>query len=198
MILLSFLWHLFNFSESKYSNALSEWSNAITNFEPIVTFGDNATYLDLFTRDPKIGIVPTEAFGAPLRRDAPRVYGVELLSARTSQAAYLTEAGIAAKNYFLGSTNVRLTKPAKTLVVKAQDLNPFEKEEFPTVSVKVGTTTETKSTSWIADETFVLERGGLVEYTRRVNIPPGDYSIQVKANNPNRRFMTEIAYIEFR
>ncbi len=61
-----------------YSDPLNAWSTAVKSLKPTLVFGDNATYYDACATNPKLGIVPREAFGAPLRREAPKVYAAAL------------------------------------------------------------------------------------------------------------------------
>ncbi|MGC8740700.1 MAG: hypothetical protein ACP5UB_04500 [Candidatus Sumerlaeaceae bacterium] len=180
--------------------ALSAWAKGLATLTPQLVLGHNVTYFDCLTTDPKVGFIPGRAFKASFRRDSRRIYGFELLSTTAGQFAWPTQYGIAVPNYFLGSARLGLRESAKTLVVKARGLNPFEQEEAPTVWVRVAATTDTAAKSPVADVRFELKRSGsgLVEYTRPVDVPAGEHLVLVRANNPNSRFMTEIEYVEFR
>lgn len=182
-------------------DALKEWNNELSKFSPVKSFGTNPTYFDRPTTDPQILFVsPLEFQRSGIRRDATRILGAELYSPTNDGACYLTRDGIAAKNYFKGTTKLILRRPAKQIVVNARGTNPFEQDEHPQVGIRVFATTDTSQKSPIANVVVDLERSGsgFVDYPVRAEIPAGEYAVLITTKNPNRRFMTELQYIEFR
>lgn len=174
------------------------WNRELAKLKPLETYGVGDTFLDRHSVNPRLAIVPTSEFRAAVRAGAPRIYGLELFNPATEKAAFASRFGIAVRNYFLGSTLVKLAKPTKEVTVKGRNLNPFAEFEAPTVYVRVHATTDTLFKAPIADLAFELSRGGMPEYSRKVQIPAGEYVVRVSAKNPNPRFMTELAYVEFR
>ncbi|MCX7626792.1 MAG: hypothetical protein N2Z21_11385, partial [Candidatus Sumerlaeaceae bacterium] len=182
-------------------DALKEWNNQLTKFSPLKSFGANLTYFDRPTTDPKILFVsPSEFRFRGIRREARRIYGYELYSPPSDTACFLTRDGIAAKDYFRGVTTFTLLRPTKEIVVNARGTNPFEQQDLPQVGLRIFTTTDTAHKKPIASVNIELERtgSGLVDYPVRAEIPAGEYVLHVTTNNPHRRFMTEVQYIEFR
>jgi hypothetical protein len=174
------------------------WNRELAKLKPLETYGVKDTFLDRHSVNPRLAIVPTSEFRAAVRAGAPRIYGLELFNPATEKAAFASRFGIAVRNYFLGSTLVKLEKPTKEVIVKGRNLNPFAEFEAPMVNVRVHATTDTLFKAPVADLAFELSRGGMPEYSRKVQIPAGEYVVRVSAKNPNPRFMTELAYVEFR
>ncbi len=183
-----------------YQQAVATWNLVLGRLTPEITYGVDTTYLDRHSVDPRIMLVPVAQLSQPTRRAEPVIFGAEMLSARNFTAGYLTRAGVAVRNYWVGTSRVQLANKARTLVVYGRDLNPFAAESYSSVEVDVRHTTATAQAKSVAKVSLDLSRGtgSLQEYTARVDIDPGDYTDTVRAANPVRRFMTEIGYIEFR
>lgn len=182
-------------------DTVREWNNELAKFSSLKSFGANLTYFDRPTTDPKILFVsPSEFQRAGIRRDARRIWGFEMYSPANDGACYLTREGIAAKNYFKATATLTLPRPAQQIVVNARGTNPFEQDEPPQVGVRVFATTDTAQKSPVANVVVDLKRSGtgFAEYPVRTEIPAGEYVVHIATKNPNRRFMTELQYIEFR
>ncbi|MCX7626436.1 MAG: glycosyltransferase family 39 protein [Candidatus Sumerlaeaceae bacterium] len=185
--------------DSAQINILATWNELLRKLKTEQVFGVDPTYIDRYSVCPKLAIVPAREFANIALKEDSRIYGAEFEAPHTDESCFLTDKGIAMSAYFLGSAQVRLSKPCSEVLVAARGMNPFPQNEFPRLFVDIFSTTDTAQKVPVAKLMYELYLGGgLREYAQKVTIPPGSYTVFVSAKNPERRFMTELGFIEFR
>lgn len=186
-------------SSRAVAERVSDWNALLKTFPAEVVLGDQPTYYDRLSIYPKIGMVAAKVFSGVPEHGSPRIWGYELASARTRSAWEMGREGLAVRNYWQGAARVNLETTVTRLVVKARGTNPFPQEANPWVHVRVFSGRGAQAPVPLREVRVELYRSGsgMVEYPVALALEPGSYAVEVRATNPEARFMTEIEYIEF-
>jgi len=180
------------------AEAYHAWNAAVARIPAKTSFPGGIVYVDAPTKSPAIKIARGKDLTFQFQLSTSRVYGQELLSDKNSPAAFLTKNGsLAVKNYWVGTTKVRLSTPVNRIVVKGGGTNPFEQESQPQITIKLFPEGDPSETQPPVEGIITVSPGGVREERATVKLSPGNYKMVVTANNPALRFMTEIAYISF-
>jgi 4-amino-4-deoxy-L-arabinose transferase-like glycosyltransferase len=185
-------------SRKEVAEAYHAWNAAVARIPAKTSFPGGILYVDAPTKSPAIKIARGKDLTFQFQLSTSRVYGQEFLSDNSSNAAFLTKnGGLAVKNYWVGTTKVRLSTPVNRIVVKGGGTNPFEQESQPQITIKLFPEGAPSETQPPVEGIITVSPGGVREERATVKLSPGNYKMVVTANNPALRFMTEIAYISF-
>jgi hypothetical protein len=183
--------------KEEFGKIINDW---LAKTKPVdgYQFGSSPIYFGKPSNDPQVRLVKnTPELWQERLITTNKVYGTQYTATTRNPEARMSDEGTAVRPGVVLTAMVRIPDPVTQVTVQARGTSPFRQPITPELQIEIvpGATPNGKA---VATAQIALNRSqaGLLEYSRPINVKPGDYFVRLRATDPED-YRVEIGLLTF-